>query len=51
MNEWHDQMGLQENTTIDLALFLFSQHLTKENLSNFVADLNKLEYDKNLRKK
>ena len=46
MNEWHDQMSSQENATIELALFLFSQHLTKEHLSNFLTDLNKLEYDK-----
>ena len=49
MNGLHEQMSSQENATIDLALFLFGQHLTKENLNKFIADLNKLEYDKESR--
>lgn len=45
-NEWHEQMKSQENTTMDLALFLFGQYLTKETLNKFITDLGKLEYDK-----
>lgn len=46
MDKWHDQMSSQEKTTIELALFLFNQQFTKENVGQFIADLNGLQYDK-----
>ncbi len=48
-NVWHEQMKSQENATIDLALFLFGQYLTKETLNKFIIDLGKLEYGKESR--
>lgn len=45
LKQLHEQIKSQEDSTLELALFLFKHDLTKEKLQEFIADLKKIKYN------